>query len=194
MATLWRVFVRKRWTSLAKCRMKASSSAALTQLCAVTVDKKSTLTAPKHHVHHRGGNSLNLWRTFSSHRVLDEYEAVSPPMTEVEYEAITKETLESLAERFDEIIEDLSDVPEADLALSDGVLTVHLGRKYGTYVINKQTPNRQIWLSSPVSGPKRYDFIENKWVYRHDGVSLRDLLENEISSLLKKPVKFDCSI
>ncbi|XP_050045508.1 frataxin, mitochondrial isoform X2 [Dermacentor andersoni] len=189
MAMLWRVFVRKRWTSLAKCRMKASSSAALTQLCAVTVDKKSILTAPKHHVHHRGENSLNLWRTFSSHRVLNE-----PPMTEVEYEAVTKETLESLAERFDEIIEDLSDVPEADLALSDGVLTVHLGRKFGTYVINKQTPNRQIWLSSPVSGPKRYDFIENKWVYKHDGVSLRDLLENEISSLLKKPVKFDCCI
>lgn len=30
-----------------------------------------------------------------------------------------------------------------------GVLTVRLGR-HGTYVINKQTPNRQIWLSSPV--------------------------------------------
>jgi hypothetical protein len=30
-----------------------------------------------------------------------------------------------------------------------GVLTVKLG-KHGTYVINKQTPNRQIWLSSPI--------------------------------------------
>ena len=30
-----------------------------------------------------------------------------------------------------------------------GVLTVKLGQK-GTYVINKQTPNRQIWMSSPV--------------------------------------------
>lgn len=71
-------------------------------------------------------------------------------MSEIEYEALTRETLESLAEKFDEIIEELSDVPEADLALSDGVLTVHLGRRHGTYVINKQTPNRQIWLSSPV--------------------------------------------
>lgn len=26
----------------------------------------------------------------------------------------------------------------------------------GTYVINKQPPNKQIWLSSPVSGPDRY--------------------------------------
>lgn len=38
-----------------------------------------------------------------------------------------------------------------------GVLTVRLG-ELGTYVINKQTPNRQIWMSSPVSGPMRYDW------------------------------------
>lgn len=39
-----------------------------------------------------------------------------------------------------------------------GVLTVKLGR-HGTYVINKQTPNRQIWLSSPV----RCDQQEGAW-------------------------------
>ena len=30
-----------------------------------------------------------------------------------------------------------------------GVLTVKMGSDLGTYVINKQTPNKQIWLSSP---------------------------------------------
>ena len=30
-----------------------------------------------------------------------------------------------------------------------GVLTVKLGA-HGTYVYNKQTPNRQIWMSSPI--------------------------------------------
>lgn len=29
----------------------------------------------------------------------------------------------------------------------------------GTYVLNKQPPNKQIWLSSPISGPKRYDWV-----------------------------------
>jgi len=33
--------------------------------------------------------------------------------------------------------------------LQDGVLIVQLGNK-GTYVINKQTPNQQIWFSSPI--------------------------------------------
>lgn len=35
------------------------------------------------------------------------------------------------------------------LIMQDGVMTVNLG-DLGTYVLNKQTPNRQIWLSSPV--------------------------------------------
>lgn len=43
--------------------------------------------------------------------------------------------------------------PSRKLIDQMGVLTVRMGPK-GTYVINKQTPARQIWLSSPV----RYGF------------------------------------
>jgi frataxin len=63
----------------------------------------------------------------------------------------------------------------------------------GTYVLNKQPPNKQIWLSSPVSGPKRFDwalFSEGQdqkegsgvgdWVYLRDGTSLTQLLKREI--------------
>ena len=64
------------------------------------------------------------------------------------------------------------------------MLTVKLGDRYGTYVINRQTPNRQIWLSSPVSGPKRYDFIDGSWTYKHDGVTLHQLLQNEIEKII----------
>lgn len=38
---------------------------------------------------------------------------------------------------------------DADIELSQGVLTLKLGA-LGTYVINKQAPNRQLWMSSPV--------------------------------------------
>ncbi|KAF7284339.1 hypothetical protein GWI33_022321 [Rhynchophorus ferrugineus] len=44
-----------------------------------------------------------------------------------------------------------------DVSYGAGVLTIDLG-KFGTYVINKQSPNKQIWLSSPTSGPKRLDY------------------------------------
>ena len=56
----------------------------------------------------------------------------------------------------------------------------------GTYVLNKQPPNRQIWLSSPISGPKRYDWVTEgtngagKWLYKRDGSALTELLEAEL--------------
>lgn len=36
-----------------------------------------------------------------------------------------------------------------DVSFSSGVLSFSLGDK-GTFVVNKQTPNKQIWLSSPL--------------------------------------------
>ena len=73
-------------------------------------------------------------------------------------------------------------VEEADVTLSSGVLNIYLGRKEGTYVINKQSPNQQIWLSSPVSGPARFDFCPKKktWIYGHTGETLHGLLNKEI--------------
>ncbi|KAF8587334.1 Frataxin-like protein [Ramaria rubella] len=72
---------------------------------------------------------------------------------------------------------------------SSGVLTLNLGDK-GTYVINKQPPNKQIWLSSPVSGPKRYDYSEaqNAWFYSRDGKTLGSLLKEELEAMLNRPV------
>lgn len=31
-------------------------------------------------------------------------------------------------------------------------------------MINTQTPNRQLWYSSPVSGPQRFDYKEGRWL------------------------------
>ena len=69
-----------------------------------------------------------------------------------------------------------------------GVLTIT--HPQGTYVLNKQPPNKQIWLSSPVSGPKRYDYVadqhrkegdgDGEWVYLRDGSTLDELLLEEI--------------
>lgn len=43
-----------------------------------------------------------------------------------------------------------------DVALADGVLSVASPEK-GTWVLNKHGPTRQMWLSSPVSGPNKYN-------------------------------------
>lgn len=63
-----------------------------------------------------------------------------------------------------------------------GVLTFSLPNKAGTYVINKQPPTRQIWLSSPKSGPIQFRYEEDgEWVdIRGSGKSLRSLLKEEL--------------
>lgn len=38
-----------------------------------------------------------------------------------------------------------------DVQMSMGVLKLVLGPEIGTYVVNKQPPNLQLWLSSPLS-------------------------------------------
>ena len=74
-----------------------------------------------------------------------------------------------------------------------GVLTIN--SPHGTYVLNKQPPNKQIWLSSPIAGPKRYDWVISgdhhhekegtetgggEWIYLRDGSTLTELLKKEI--------------
>lgn len=86
------------------------------------------------------------------HRPFQTSAIVRDEMSLLEYDKACKASLEDLCSYFEELLEE---IPDADVALSDGVLTVKLGQDKGTYVINRQTPNRQIWLSSPVSGPKR---------------------------------------
>lgn len=103
-----------------------------------------------------------------------------------DYDEIAEETLESLTERFENLLEKHK-LP-SDVTYSNGVLTVELDQ-HGTYVINKQTPNKQIWLSSPFSGPKRYDFIHQAWVYKHDGISLHHLLNEELTKVFPRDHK-----
>lgn len=71
----------------------------------------------------------------------------------------------------------------------NGVLTINLVN-HGTYVINRQTPNKQIWLSSPISGPKRYDYVVDGdfWWYKHENCTLHELLKSELTELFKETI------
>ena len=76
-----------------------------------------------------------------------------------------------------------------DVEFGQGVLTILLGSE-GTYVLNTQTPNRQIWMSSPVSGPWRYAWnpTNKKWTSTRDGHSLSERLSEEFTNIFGEPV------
>ncbi|KAF7294434.1 Frataxin, mitochondrial [Mycena kentingensis (nom. inval.)] len=104
------------------------------------------------------------------------------------YNALSDRTMDSLLHSLETILDDVA-VDGYEVEYHSGVLTLQLGEK-GTYVINKQPPNKQIWLSSPFSGPKRYDYVESShsWVYLRDGQSLLDLLNSELGEALQQTV------
>jgi len=126
--------------------------------------------------------------------------AASPAVLSIEqYNILSDEYMDTLVERLEELQEEREDV---DVEYSAGVLTLNFP-PIGVYVINKQPPNKQIWLSSPISGPKRYDYVilsegqdskegtgAGQWIYLRDMTTLQDLLQDEVGvdlSLEMKP-------
>ncbi|RQM05012.1 hypothetical protein DH86_00003708 [Scytalidium sp. 3C] len=101
-------------------------------------------------------------------------------LTAQEYDELSDEYMHNLLERFEELQESRDDV---DVEYS-------------------QPPNKQIWLSSPLSGPKRYDFVivgdsqrskegtgSGEWIYLRDGSTLGSLLLKEVGVELSNDPK-----
>jgi len=100
-------------------------------------------------------------------------------MDSTAFEDLAEKTIESLFDAIDEAIGD-----DADVDLENGILTVELedGRQY---VINKHSPNQQIWLSSPISGAAHYKFDDATaaWVSTRSSDVLLDVLSAEMSQI-----------
>ncbi|XP_020615169.1 frataxin, mitochondrial-like isoform X2 [Orbicella faveolata] len=156
-------------------------------LCSAILNRRSLIsTTSKRSRHSLLSTRLKLHQ---SGITLTKKLCTARTLDEVSYHNTADETLDALAELFEDLGESPSSPTDYDVQLSDGVLTVNLGGR-GTYVINKQSPNRQIWLSSPTSGPKRYDLKNGSWIYTHDGACLHNLLSSEISLALGHEVDF----
>ncbi|OAF64638.1 hypothetical protein A3Q56_07658 [Intoshia linei] len=76
-----------------------------------------------------------------------------------------------------------------DISLSNGVLTIILPNKKGTYVINRQIPTKQIWFSSPLSGPKRFNHIAGLWRCNRTDDEIIQLMSIELSKIFCKKMK-----
>lgn len=87
--------------------------------------------------------------------------------SESDYHNVADQTLHAIQDTLDFYFEDNPSLSTSspDITYASGVLTIALSQ--GTWVLNKQTPNRQIWWSSPISGPRRYEYDEEsqKWIW-----------------------------
>lgn len=106
-------------------------------------------------------------------------------MDEREFETLAEQTLRGFMAR----IEDALDV---DVDLRGGILTIEFddGRQY---VLNKHAPNKQLWLSSPLSGASHYDHdaATGGWRSTRGGPPLADLLAAELAQLTGAEITFD---
>ncbi|CAI4059378.1 hypothetical protein SUVZ_04G1240 [Saccharomyces uvarum] len=158
----------------------------------VVLGKRSTVTGVRTPTRLRPivatnmGLTLNLFqRRFvesSTDGQVVPQEVVNLPLEKYHEEA--DEYLDGLLDNLEELSEAHPDcIP--DVELSHGVMTLEVPA-FGTYVINKQPPNKQIWLASPLSGPDRFDLLDGKWVSLRNGTKLTDILTEEIEQAIAK--------
>lgn len=106
-------------------------------------------------------------------------------MDETRFATLADATLMYLFEAIDGAAGD-----ELEVDLGEGILTIEL-EDGGQYVVNKHAPNRQIWVSSPVSGAHHFGYDETaaSWVdtraaSSEEAVVLEVILGRELSAAL----------
>lgn len=110
--------------------------------------------------------------------------------TESEYHTVADETLEDIQDAVEGALENAR-LEEFEVVFASGVLTMTLP-PHGTWVLNKQTPNRQIWWSSPLSGPRRYEHEDGEWVFTRDdshSMTLKEAIADEVFQIYQ--IKLD---
>jgi frataxin len=105
------------------------------------------------------------------------------------YKCLVDEVLHCIGERLEILMEDVEGL---DVNLEDGLLTIELPNRGGTYVINKQDPSRQIWFSSPQSGPQKFDYNQTRkaWISDRTGDELLSLLAGEVEAKINTKIEF----
>jgi len=102
---------------------------------------------------------------------------IAREMTEDEYHNIANQILEKITDEL-ELLEETDTDLEVE-ASGDGVINIKVNNK-GAWVINKQTPSRQIWFSSPITGPTHYMLQGGEWVCTKDGHNMKGRLHEQL--------------
>jgi len=149
-------------------------------------------------------HSFGILRPFARRRIDASYRQPLPKSSfrsfsvhtfpsESDYHTVADECLEDIQDAVEACLEDEMPQLDFEITFASGVLTMVLP-PHGTWVLNKQTPNQQIWWSSPLSGPRRYefDFEEQTWSYTRSesqSLTLKESMKSEMEEIYN--VKID---
>ena len=102
-------------------------------------------------------------------------------MDETRFNIIAAEELATIADT----LESIDNEGMLDIELHDGILSIKLedGREY---VINKHTPTRKIWVSSPLSGASYFSYDEKSTLWhtlKGPALVLRTMLGEELEDV-----------
>jgi len=78
-----------------------------------------------------------------------------------------------------ELLQQTGKYEDLDIDLQDDVLYITLPTNR-QYVINRHTPSKQIWLSSPLTGADYFSYNDQDW-HNKSGGQLKQLLMTELA-------------
>lgn len=106
-------------------------------------------------------------------------------MDETSFQGLADQTLQHIAES----LENADSNGEIEIDFLQGILHIELpaGEQY---IINKHSPTRQIWLSSPVSGAHHFSWDDASQSWISSGkAQLHVVLQEELAGKLSIPIQ-----
>jgi frataxin len=106
---------------------------------------------------------------------------------DAEYKTKVSEILFELGDHLTSKYEHLGDDMSIDVE-EESLLLAAKGRQF---LLSRQTPSRQIWFSSPISGSVKFDYddVVQRWVdHKQPTNDIKSLLERDIDAVIS-PIK-----
>ena len=103
------------------------------------------------------------------------------------FETLAESALQAMADGLED-----SEADNLDIELEEGVLTIEVDDG-GTFLLNKHTPLKQLWLSSPKSGASHYTYDEaaGRWLSTRDSADLIERLVAEMTDVTGVAIRLD---
>lgn len=95
-----------------------------------------------------------------------------------EYYELINTTLFKLCSKFEKI-------KDADVNIQEGQLQCKI-KGIGEYLFNRQPSTTQLWVSSPLTGPFKFDIVNGKWFDPKHNVSFKLYIEKEFEKIKQK--------